>query len=171
MVKPATIRLRGDGNVTTIVRDTSGAAIAIRAPGGQETTFELDANGYLSTISNPVAVPTPETYTFTYTDDGLMTTMKDPKQNEYVFTYDETGRLIRDEDPAGGVQTLAREDDGANYVVTHETLLGRATSYEVENLANGDTRQSVVAPSGLRRPSTAAATVARRRPIPMAPSP
>jgi len=43
----------------------------------------LDANGYLSALTNPEL----ETTGFTYTDDGLMLAKTDARQNSSTVTY------------------------------------------------------------------------------------
>ena len=43
----------GDGNVTTVERNSNGDRTAIVAPFGQRTTPSLDSNGYLASITDP----------------------------------------------------------------------------------------------------------------------
>jgi RHS repeat-associated protein len=142
-----------DGNVTTIERDGSGNPSAIVAPFGQRTTLAVDANGYLSHVTNPAGEAVQLTYN-SGNAEGLLATLTDPRGNVHRYFYDALGRLIRDENPAGGVTTLARTDitDG-HYAVTLTTALGLVTTYEVEELSTGDTRRVRIDPSGARTES------------------
>lgn len=134
----------GDGNTTTIERDGSGDPTGIRSQDNQLTSFTLDGNGYLATITNP----NNEQYQFTYSAGGSMLTETDPRNNENTFTYDEQGRLIRDDDAATGFQTLTRTDAGVNFTVTHDTALNRQTTYQINNLSNGDRERENTFPDG-----------------------
>ena len=127
----------GDNNVTLIDRDVAGQPTAIVAPDGQRTTFTVDANGFLGSVTNPAG----EGYRFTSTADGLLQTMSTPRNQTYRFTFDALGRLTRDEDPAGGVTTLDRTGTGKTYTVTLGTALNRTSTFHVEPLATGGTRQ------------------------------
>jgi len=128
----------GDGNITTIERDTTGNPTAIAAPGGQRTALAVDANGFLSRIANPAG----EAVQLSYTTDGLLTTKADAKGNVHRFAYDARGRLVRDEDPAGGVKTFSRIDTADGYTVTLTTALGRVSAFSVERLTTGAVRRT-----------------------------
>jgi RHS repeat-associated protein len=134
----------GDGNVTTIQRDSSGNPITIVAPFGQRTTLSVDTNGRLSRIANPAG----EAFQFIYTSGGLLTSATDPRGNVSRYTYDGFGRLIRAEDGAGGFKTLTRTDTATGYSVALQTGLGRTTTYGVERLSNGGRKRTVTDPSG-----------------------
>jgi RHS repeat-associated protein len=134
----------GDGNVTTIERDTSGTPTAIVAPFGQRTALGLTPTGYLESISDPAG----ETHRFTYSDGGLLLQVSDPKGNATNFVYDALGRLIRDTDAAGGYQDLARIDSGNGYEVIRTTAMGRSTTYRVEYLPDGGRRRVNTSPGG-----------------------
>jgi YD repeat-containing protein len=56
------------GNVTTVVRTSHGAPLAIVAPFGQRTELELDADGYLSRVTDPAGNSTTMEYS-----NGLLT--------------------------------------------------------------------------------------------------
>src|SRR5262249_27847928 len=90
----------GDGNVTTIERDSNDQPTGIVASGGQRTALALDANGYLAHLTNPANEISQFTYA-TGAADGLLTTRTDPRGHMHRFSYDALGRLTRDEDPVG----------------------------------------------------------------------
>lgn len=140
----------GDGNLTTIVRNGAGNPTGILSPYNQLTTIALDANGYLSTATNPAA----ESNQFTYTAEGLMLTKRDALNNQTAFTYDSLGRLLRDDDAATGFQTLARSQTSNSYTVTHDTSLNRVSSFKVEDLPNGDIKNTNTAPDGTQTVET-----------------
>src|SRR5215471_408623 len=140
----------GDGNVTTIERDASANPTGILSPYNQLTTLSLDANGYLSAIANPAN----ETNQFTYSADGLMTLEKNPRNNQNTFTYDSFGRLISDADAANDSQTLASTVQGGTSNVTQSTALNRTTTYQVQNLANGDRKEINTSPDGTQIQAT-----------------
>jgi RHS repeat-associated protein len=134
----------GNGNVTTIERNASGAPSAIVGPFGQRTTLTVDNNGYLASLTNP----TGEATRMSYTAGGLLTNFTDPRGNASQMTYDAQGRLQRDDDAAGGFQTLARTEFTNGYEVTRTTALNRATRYRVERLTTGDQRRVNTSPDG-----------------------
>ncbi len=57
---------------------------------GQTTGLELDANGYLKTITNPAN----KSYGFTYTSDGLMLSMRDPKRHDPIHPHNYVQQYI-----------------------------------------------------------------------------
>lgn len=144
----------GDGNMTTISRNGGGQPTGVVSPFNQTTAFTLDANNYLASITNPAG----NANQFVYNSGGLLTQKTDPRGNQNVFTYDALGRLIRDDDAATGFQTLARTEQAMGYTVTHNTALNRTTTYQVQELANGDRQRINTLPSGqqtnsLQRPN------------------
>jgi RHS repeat-associated protein len=149
----------GSGNVTTVLRP-NGVPTAIRAPGGQQTRFTVfDTGGYVARLENDAD----EAYVFTYSPEGLLQTLRDPRGSLWQYTYD-LGRLTTDEDPAGGVKTLARTVADATQTVTVTTAvtagpppLTRQQSYAVEMvppsggavLPRGGVRRTTTFPGGL----------------------
>jgi RHS repeat-associated protein len=128
----------GDNNVTTIERDAAGKPTGIRSPYGQLTTLTLDANGYIASITNPAG----ESNSYTYTSDGLMLTKRDPLNNLNTFTYDAQRRLVSNQNAAGGSHLLSRTGNAQNYTVTYKNPLNRTSTFEVQNLPNGDEAQT-----------------------------
>ncbi len=125
----------GDNNVTTIQRNGAGQPTGILSPFNQLTTVTLNANGYFATITNP----NNQQYQFTYTAQGLATSETDPRGNANQFTYNALGQLTRDDDAATGFQTLTRVDPNlTTYNVAHNTAAGRLTTFQVQDLSNGD---------------------------------
>jgi RHS repeat-associated protein len=136
----------GDGNLTTIERDTNGNPTAVVAPFGQRTTLTLNANGYLQTLTNPAN----EKVQFGYTAGGLMTSMVDARNFTHTFQYDSLGRLTRDADPAAGFMTLARVEVTDTYTVALSTALALTTTYRVEHFSNDAIRRVNTYPNGLQ---------------------
>jgi RHS repeat-associated protein len=134
------------GNTTTVEREGNGNPTAIVAPNGQRTLLSVDANDYLAQVTNPVG----ESVRLSHSFDGLLRTLIDPRSGFHRFTYDARGLLVRDENPADGVKTLARIISNNSYTVTVGTALGVTTTYAVQNLSTGATRQVMIAPNGTR---------------------
>ena len=132
------------GNITTIQR-TGGNPTGIVGPYGQLTTFALDGNGFLSGITDPAGQAT----ALVSTADGLLTTLTDPRGGVHSFSYDGLGRLTFDQAPAGGSTTLGRVDGAQTYTVTRTTALGRTTTYQIDQLGNGDEHRTNTEPNGL----------------------
>ena len=128
----------------TVIERAGNVAIAIVAPDGQRTALTIDANGYLSSLSNAAA----ETTSFSYADDGLLLTMTDAKGATSTMTYDAKGRLIRDVNAAGGSWDIVRTLSNNSYEVSMTSAEGRSTLYQVESLATGDQNRITVAPDG-----------------------
>jgi YD repeat-containing protein len=140
----------GTDNVTTIDHDGAGNPTAIIGPYGQVTTLDVDANGFLAGITNPAG----ESVQMTSDADGLLSSYTDPRGKTSTFSYDSLGRLTLDAAPAGASQTLARETTANEFTVTRTTALGRATTYQTENLAGNVQRRTVTEPDGSERQST-----------------
>jgi len=139
----------GNGNVTTIQRDSTGQATAIVAPFGQQTNLAVDANGYLSRMTDPAGL----SIQFSSTAQGLLTGMTDARGGVHSFTYDPLGRLTIDQEPGGSSKTLARTDNATGYTVTLTTALGHVTQYAVSRLSTGDVQRIVTAPDGTQTTS------------------
>ena len=137
----------GDDNVTTIERDGNGYPTAVIAPGGQETTLSLDADGYLHTIANPDG----DTYEVDYwsaNGPGLIARFTSPRGHSSEYFYDADGRLNLAADAAGGTKTFARTDMDPGYEVSLVTGLGRNKLYTVENTVDGDHVLTYTSPAG-----------------------
>jgi RHS repeat-associated protein len=135
----------GDGNVTTIERN-GPLPTAIVAPFGQRTTLTTTPNGWLASVTDPAS----QSRSMQYSATGLLQRLVDPRGNAYRFTYDSVGRLIKDEDPAGGSTSLARTEQPNGFTVTTTTALGRTRSFQVEQLATGALRRTVVEADGTK---------------------
>jgi YD repeat-containing protein len=116
-----------DDQVTTV--EWAGShPTAIVGPYGARTELAVDANGYLSSVEDPLG----QTHTLESTSSGLLTSFVPPTGGEHSFTYDALGRLVLDEDPAGGSQELSRTDIGDQATVSIETALDRIRRMRVE---------------------------------------
>ena len=135
----------GDGNVTTVERDTHGLPQAMVGPDGQRTELTVDSSGFLDSVTSPAD----ETTQLVNTNDGLLTDLTTPRGHTYSFHYDAMGQLERDGDPAGGSKTLTETVTPTGYAVDVETALGRTSNYAVERLPIGSIRKTTTDPAGL----------------------
>lgn len=106
----------GDGNVTTIERDGSGAMTAIVSPFGNRTTTNVD-NGWLAAFTDPAG----RTTSFATSSTGLLLGVTGPAGSAYSFAYDDLGRLATATDPVGGTTTLTRTDQPTGWTVALTT--------------------------------------------------
>lgn len=136
----------GFGNVTKIER-AGATPTAIVAPGGQRTTFTVDANGWLASVANPAG----EQYTMAYTAAGLLQQFVDPRTDVHTFSYDGLGRLVTDANPAGGSLTLHRVGGDRVYTVTTSSALGLSRARQVAVLPTDVVQRATIEPSGARR--------------------
>jgi YD repeat-containing protein len=101
--------------VTQLERNGAGQLTAIVSPFGQRTTIGLDANGYLSALTNPAN----ETIHIQHDVVGLLRTLADAKGNPpHQFVYDSLGQLTRDTDPASAAIAGAPALDAMATVTT-----------------------------------------------------
>lgn len=135
----------GDGNTTTIERDSNGQMTAIVAPFDQRTLVSVGGDGYVATITDPAG----EAVHLTYQAGGLLAAMSDAKGNASHFTYDPVGRLALDSDAASGFKQLTRTERPTGYTVGLVTALGRASSYSIDEDLAGDKTRSNLSPAGL----------------------
>ena len=133
-------------NLTRIERDNMVKPTAIIAPFGQRTTLALDANGHLSTATNPAG----ESYRMTYTAEGLLTALTDPRGNTSTMSYDGARRLLIDTNAAGGSQSLEKSALADGHEVRRTTILGRSITHRVENLGTGDQRRTGIGSDGIQ---------------------
>ncbi len=136
----------GDGNVTTIQRGSDGSPLAIVGPFGQRLKLGLDANGYLSSVSDSAASLS---YSMDYSADGLLEHFTNPRGKEDAYTYNSNdGRLHYDRDASGATQTLTNVDGGLTQTVTRTTQETRVTTYQVTRMLDGLRRRLVHYPDG-----------------------
>ena len=117
----------GDGNVTTVERDSNGVPTAIVAPFGQRTALTVDANGFLSSIKDPA------NETIGLTSDRRGSADDSSPTRGAASTRSPTtpqGRLTKDEDPGGRLQDAGPDrDDHVDRRSSVSTELGRTTTY------------------------------------------
>ena len=94
----------GDGNRTTVERDSTHRPMAIVSADGVRTSFGLDGNGFLGSIQTSDS----QHWSMTYRADGLMHSFRDPQANESQFRWTDDARLERDTDAEGNHKTLVR---------------------------------------------------------------
>jgi RHS repeat-associated protein len=117
------------GNVTTIQRNTTTEQpTAIVAPFAQTTTLAVDANGFLSQVTDPLG----KSSVLVNSPTGLLSSRTDQNGNMFSYTYDPNGRLAKDADPVGGFTQLNRVDasSGLGWTVGETTSMGRTSSYQ-----------------------------------------
>jgi RHS repeat-associated protein len=134
-----------DGNLTRIERDNLGNPVVIIAPDGQRTQLETDAAGRVIAATNAAK----ETHRLSYTSSGLMTSFSDRKGSPSTqFQYDANGRLKIDRTAALGGWGITRTEDSKSYTHTMTTAEGRALSFKVATLSNGERQQVKTQPDG-----------------------
>jgi len=131
----------GDGDVTEIQR-ASGMPVGLIAPDGQYTGLILDANGYLSQVSNPAG----ESFDMTYSNKGLLLSISDPRGNDSTMTYNALGYLVLDENAAGGNWQIDRTNLAQGFEVNMSSALNRTINYRVDNLADGSRLHTTTLP-------------------------
>ncbi len=136
----------GDGNVTVVERDGTGAPIAIVGPYGQRTTLAVDGNGYLARVTNPAG----EGHQLVHASDGLLMSITNERGYAATKAYDAEGRLARDEDPAGGSWTFTRTATATSETVTRTRPLGGATTYRTETPTAAAEVRTTQFPEGLQ---------------------
>jgi len=116
-----------DGEATVVAHDAQ--AITFTAPEGQQTTLELDANGWASRIVHPDGAADE----FVIDAEGLLTEYRDARGNPRVYQYDSFGRLTSDSWPNGGGWTLSRSDDEAGVTVAMQSGEGRVSQFALSS--------------------------------------
>jgi hypothetical protein len=84
------------GLLTTIVYPTAGERGTITSPFGDVTTFALDGNGNLSTVSRPAGPGVDETWTIEAEANGLMTSFRDRTGRRAATQPAHVGTSVRD---------------------------------------------------------------------------
>jgi len=136
-----------NGNVTRIEHDAGGAPTAVVGPFGQRTQLATSADGYLTALTSPGN----QSVQLTYTTGGLLTQLTDPRAQVSQYAYDADGRLTSATDPTGAVKRLSRTGTERDHTVTLTTPLGRASTYRLERLDNGDIHLTTTSPSGAQQ--------------------
>ena len=86
---------------------------------------------------------------------GLLSQLIDPRNGVHAFEYDNDGFLTKDTPPDGAFQSLSRGGFLDARQVTHQTALGRTTSYAVAwDSINSTETSSVTDPAGLKSTTT-----------------
>jgi RHS repeat-associated protein len=130
---------------TIIQRDSSGSPIAIVSPLGPQTALSVGPNGYLASVRDPAG----NIYGYQYDGGGLLQTTTTPRGGQYSYSYDAQGRLLEELDPSGGGARLVNVKNSQGNAVTRTTLMGVASTYQVNTPPSGDILQTVVGPEGL----------------------
>lgn len=120
------------GNVTRIKRSGAGVPIAFVAPFGQTTSLAVDANGFLSRITDPLG----HAAIYVNAASGLLTSRTDRNGHKYSYTY-AGGRLTRTADPAGGFTTLSRSTAGSGlgWASAFATAMGTTSDFSTTIVA------------------------------------
>jgi len=132
-----------DGDMTRIERNGATPA-AIVAPDGQRTELALDANGYLSRLTDPAG----SAWQMSYTADGLMTAFTDRNANAWQYSWEANGRLREDRNPIDGGWLLVRAKEETGYSVTLTSGEKRNKRFQVEYLPGDVRRQTTAATDG-----------------------
>jgi RHS repeat-associated protein len=137
--------------------------VVVRAPFGQATTIALDPNGYASSLTDAADSTVQFTYGTTEgAENGLLSTLTDPKGHIHSFVFTSDGLLTQDNDSAGGEWSLARSLTSSGWNIKFSSRLGRVTTYEDKVFKNGGTARVITEPNGvistLTQPTSGAVT-------------
>lgn len=131
------------GKRTLFNRNDVGDLISITSPTGQVTQVSLDANKYISSITNTAG----QTYTMTYYDaNGLLKTFKKPQGQISTFNYDNLGNLISDAHSGGYSLKLEKTVQGQNSVIASITQMGRRSVLANKTLEDTTYWQTQISP-------------------------
>ena len=125
------------------------------------TNVNLDANGYLASVTNPNS----ESYMMTYTSGGLLLTFKKPAGQTSTMAYTSDGLLLSDTSSAGNSATLSTAVIGSAFglsgnakVFNSTSTLGRSNAYGYQSSAVGTEKNSIVFSDGSSRVGQYSAT-------------
>ncbi|NMO57749.1 hypothetical protein HH310_42125 [Actinoplanes sp. TBRC 11911] len=109
-------------NVTTTKYDALNRAVSSTDANGHATHYTYNDDDQTRTVTAPNAEyddddPEEESTFYGYGEDGMLTSVTDPRGNRTTVYYDEAGRLIRSTDPIGR-STYAKYDADGNRVQT-----------------------------------------------------
>jgi len=136
------------GNLLTIERTTDGTPTAVVAPFGQRSELQVNSTtGYLREVRRALEFGS-ERVDLTIDSEGLLRSVKTPKDQLYGYIYDSEGRLERVSDPEQGELVLGFQSTVLGHKVTLTTAEDRVSSTEVSFLPNREIRQVVTAPTG-----------------------
>ena len=133
-----------NGLVTHIQRNSAGTPTVIIGPYGQQTVLGVDANGFLSKVTNPAN----EAITVVNTTNGLLSSITGPLSHAYTVTYDTNGLVAQVRDPLGGGMDLTRTDTGSQVSVVSSTTLTNVEARSLSLLLSGDTQMAASASDG-----------------------
>ncbi|HNT27717.1 MAG TPA: RHS repeat-associated core domain-containing protein, partial [bacterium] len=94
------------GRTTTITRDVDCAATAITSPNGVVTYLQTDAQGNLSSVSEPNSASVRHAMTYYSDQKGLLQSIIDPKEGVKRVYYTDEGMFEREIDALGYQKTL-----------------------------------------------------------------
>ena len=129
----------GDNRTTFIHRDTSGVATDIETPDNQFIQLGFDAQGWLSSVTDPARVAVRPNHAA----NGLLGALFDRRGLEHDFLYDAAGNLIRDTDPAGGFKRLANSDSAGVHAVSVTTAMGLVSQHAISASPAGTSRSHI----------------------------
>ncbi|MGE3481883.1 MAG: PKD domain-containing protein, partial [Gammaproteobacteria bacterium] len=127
-----------DGDLTAIVRDSSGRPQRITAPFGQTTELGVEVSGQLHTVIDPAA----HSWRMEYAPGGLMSAYMDRNGNRSEYAFESDGRLKRDIDAVGGGWQLHRTAGANSQIVSMTSGEGRVILFGTEYRSNGSRRQT-----------------------------
>lgn len=119
-----------DGKITELQRGTNNITIDGYK---QETDLELDSEGYISSIQDPMGYTT----SFNY-DNGLMTSFYDKNEHRYSYKYNQQGRLEKSQQPDGAFIFLNGRSESRMYEVVTKTAMWKNSTSRSEEMADGD---------------------------------
>lgn len=110
-----------DGTETRF--NAQGLQTAVIDRNGNSTQYSYDANGLLTTLTDPVGKVTTLTY-----NNGRLNRITDPVGRNTAVEHDSAGNLVRITDPDNSVRQFAY--DARHHLVSQTSKLGQVTTYE-----------------------------------------
>ncbi len=133
------------GGTWDMAYDGSGNVTRIQGPLGKDLRFVYDDNG--RPVSRTAArtvngVLIDETTVFTHDANGNLTSVTDPLGNTTTYTYDGNGQVLTRQDPLGHITAYEYDARGNNIKVTYPDGTGEMMGYDRENRLTAVTNQA-----------------------------
>ena len=136
-----------DGKVTNIRREADKIIIDGY---GQQNELQLNPEGYIRSIKDPMGYTT----SFSYDNNGMMTVLNDKNNHQCTYTYDGQGRLQQTRQPDGASITMDGQTEGKMAQVVATTAMGKTSTSRMEESGNGDKIATSISSSGATSQTT-----------------
>jgi RHS repeat-associated protein len=148
------VQIKDEYQKTTYLnRNSAGDIVSIVGPFGQTYQIGLDANQFVSSVTDPLS----NVIHISYTNTGLMTSFQKPEGNTSFYEYDGSGRLKKVTEANGGTLTFNRFGNevkvitGENQPTSYTSTVSAAdpsniiTSMVVPELGNASKTENITA--------------------------